>query len=406
MSLLLDALKKAADEKRKITDEQSVSGNKAVVETLALEEEEYNEKSVEADDADITLQQQQQQQQQQQHNVINNGAPSVSDEALGLLIYKTNHGYKKNQIIFVALVILLSLMILITGGLYFSQIIKDNISLKKQRYNKSMRMVRTITREEKLPVKINMIKKMVNNVGLKNTVSSPVSMAVRNHALSGFKAHRKNHNARPLFSNTKNIRINKTRNIDQTGTLLEDAWLKYERNDFIEARSLYKKVLTIEKNNRDALLGLGAIALQEKADRKAQKYYLELLQINPDDPDAVAALTSMVQPELLKNSEQKIKELLTKNGSSAPLYFTLGNIYAAQKRWEIAQSAYFNAWVNDKDNSVYTFNLAVSLDQLGKFSEAKKFYKKSLLLAKNTNPGFSKQAVLRRLKKINAAGIK
>ncbi len=442
MSLLLDALKKAADEKRKFTDGAKVlesksidikieneanaepilekKGSRAVTKELTLESidnvkdldsEEYKEVgSAFINNTSLA---------QNMHvdarkNKTNRDDYNVSDEALGLLIYKTNRDYKKNKILLVTLITILSLIILITGGLYFLQTIKKDVNLMERRHSNAMRMVRKKTGEEKLPGKTKVINNIISDSKIKNKTVFASQRVIKKHPNSGHVINQKNKQIMPdkkrqdslllTRKNNKKISIQKGQSVDLVSMWLDNAWLKYEKGDFIQAKDLYKKVLIKEENNRDALLGLGAIAIRENAGSEAQKYYFELLKLNPDDPDAIAALTSMIQPEQLEESEQKIKELLNRNTSSAPLHFTLGNIYAAQKRWKAAQAAYFDAWVNDKNNPVYTFNLAVSLDQLGKISEAERFYHRSLRLAINTNPGFSKQSVLTRLKQMNATG--
>ena len=82
--------------------------------------------------------------------------------------------------------------------------------------------------------------------------------------------------------------------------------------------------------------------------------------------------------------------------------FALGNSYAKKGQWPEAQSAYFKAWKNSSGNADYVFNLAVSLDQLGKSKQALSFYKQSLTLANEKNVGFSKPAVEKRIDEISS----
>ncbi|MCK4706923.1 MAG: tetratricopeptide repeat protein, partial [Gammaproteobacteria bacterium] len=93
--------------------------------------------------------------------------------------------------------------------------------------------------------------------------------------------------------------------------------------------------------------------------------------------------------------------MLQQQPSASHLSFALGNLYAKKRKWPEAQSAYFEAWKNNSDNVDYVYNLAVSLDQLGKQNEALQFYKQSLTLAGNKRTSFSKQEVEKRIQRIS-----
>jgi len=70
--------------------------------------------------------------------------------------------------------------------------------------------------------------------------------------------------------------------------------------------------------------------------------------------------------------------LLRQQPQAAHLHFALGNLYAAQQRWPLAQQQYFEAFRLSPDNPDYAFNLAVALDRLGEEREALAFYRKAL----------------------------
>ncbi|MBE9567587.1 MAG: hypothetical protein IMF14_02750, partial [Proteobacteria bacterium] len=62
------------------------------------------------------------------------------------------------------------------------------------------------------------------------------------------------------------------------------------------------------------------------------------------------------------------------------------------------QKYYFNAWKQDSENADYLFNMAISMDQLGKSQQALKFYSESLRKSENRQVGFSREAVQQRIK--------
>lgn len=69
--------------------------------------------------------------------------------------------------------------------------------------------------------------------------------------------------------------------------------------------------------------------------------------------------------------------MLAKQPDDANLHVALGNLYAEQNQWPAAQQAYFEAYSLNKttDNA---YNLAVSLDQMGKPKLALPYYIRAL----------------------------
>src|SRR5690606_26018301 len=117
--------------------------------------------------------------------------------------------------------------------------------------------------------------------------------------------------------------------------------------------------------NRDALLGLAAIAWRKGNIQSAYEYYLKVLKLYPKDTVAATGIISLQDYADPLRSESTIKLMLREQPDMAFLHFALGNNYAAQSRWPEAQQAFFEAWRLQSDNPDYAYNLAVSLDQIG-----------------------------------------
>ena len=94
----------------------------------------------------------------------------------------------------------------------------------------------------------------------------------------------------------------------------------------------------------------------------------------------MADLLARVDPV---SSESRIKNLIAVQPEAAHLYAALGSIYAERNDWLQAQQAYFEAHRLDASNSEHAFNLAVSLDQLGKAALALQYYRQTLSLLGN-----------------------
>jgi len=195
----------------------------------------------------------------------------------------------------------------------------------------------------------------------------------------------------------KPISIVRTNKIDPIHVLLRDAYNAFINQNYRQSAVLYKKALQREARNRDALLGLAAIATKEKRFEFARQKYRYLLKLNPKDSIAIAGLSSLenqVNPQL---TESQLNFMLKNQAESAHLYFALGTQYSSQKRWAEAQSAYFSAWSSENKNADYAYNLAVSLDHLDKKKQALEFYKLSLELNKASRGNFSQADTQQRI---------
>ncbi len=182
--------------------------------------------------------------------------------------------------------------------------------------------------------------------------------------------------------------------------VVQNAYAAFTAGDYTTARNQYDIALRQDPNNRDALLGSAAVALRDNRGEQAAAVYARLLQLNPNDPDALAALVSMRGGDATR-AESRLNDVLKTQPEAPPLLFALGNLYARQGRWPEAQQSYFRAYTAAPDNPDYAFNLAVGLDRLNQGRLAITYYQKALAL--NGTAGFDRAAVQRRLQELQAA---
>lgn len=184
-------------------------------------------------------------------------------------------------------------------------------------------------------------------------------------------------------------------------------WQAYQNGNFDVASEHYSHVLNQDSENhnspsRDALLGMAAIAQQRSQDQVAARFYNQLLNLDPLDPDAHAGMTSLLADKGLAGTESRLKLLIVQHPEAAALHFALGNHYAELSLWAEAEQAYFSACELDTDNAQYTFNLAISLDHLGQLKQAEQYYRRALHLDSSTNAGFDHMQVKFRLDELKA----
>lgn len=197
------------------------------------------------------------------------------------------------------------------------------------------------------------------------------------------------------------ISVQRKMKTDNVTPALLDAYQAYQRGDYVTATQGYREVLSDDIHNRDALLGLAAIAQQQNQQETAQHYYRQLLVLDPKDPIAQSALMSYAPDS--GSTESRLKTLLAEQPRSGALNFALGNYYSEISGWGEAQQYYFNAHTLEPTNAQFTFNLAVSLDHLGKRKLAAQYYQQALQLDVSGHSGFDHEQAQQRLNELTAA---
>lgn len=187
-----------------------------------------------------------------------------------------------------------------------------------------------------------------------------------------------------VASDSASIEVTQTKTASGVNPILMRAYEAYNAGNDIQAQQDYKQVLQRYGLNIDALLGLGAIATRQGRLADANGWYQKVLELEPRNEVAKAGLISLQQNNQLPNSESNIKSMLATAPDDANLHAALGDIYASQGRWSSAQQAYFDAYRINR-SAENAFNLAVSLDQLGKANLALPYYQEALQKAGQTS---------------------
>ncbi|MCP4695230.1 MAG: tetratricopeptide repeat protein [Gammaproteobacteria bacterium] len=178
---------------------------------------------------------------------------------------------------------------------------------------------------------------------------------------------------------------------------LQKAYAAYQSGNNKTAAREYRRILKTDARNRSALLGLAAIAMRNGERQKARNYYFEVLRLYPRDPLAEAGLLTLTNENNELANLSRLSTLVAKNPQAPYLHFALGNLYSKQGRWAEAQQAYFDAYRYDNTLADYAYNLAVSLDYLGKPRAALTYYQKALDLSENQSAHFNSKTVTLRI---------
>jgi Tfp pilus assembly protein PilF len=200
-----------------------------------------------------------------------------------------------------------------------------------------------------------------------------------------------------------NLRITRDRPAASVDPAVNAGYAALVEGNLEAARENYNRALDADNTNRDALLGLAAVATRTGRGDVAENLYQRVLELHPRDPYASAQLTTLRNGADSAVAESRVKALLANEREpvgAAPLQFALGNQMAAQGRWGEAQQAYFSAYGAESDNPDYCYNLAVSLDQLHQPKLAHDFYAKAIALASKRRAGFDTASAKARLEQL------
>ncbi len=192
---------------------------------------------------------------------------------------------------------------------------------------------------------------------------------------------------------------------DQMSARIAQANRAFHRAELTQAEAGYRALLKEVPDQREAHLGLAAIAVRNRDAQAATEHYLAILDQDPNDIEALSGLINQRAKSNPTSYESDLKTLLKEKPDSAHLHFTLGSVYAAQARWELAQKSFFQAHVKQPQDPNFLLNLAVSLDQLGHAKAALPFYQKALEQVGSQQVMFDPQAVRIRLDEILTDGI-
>jgi tetratricopeptide (TPR) repeat protein len=182
---------------------------------------------------------------------------------------------------------------------------------------------------------------------------------------------------------------------------LSRGYAAFNRGELAAARGEYLRAQQDDPNNTDALHGLAAIALRENKPEQAAATYRKILEINPQDAVALAALLDLRGQANPADAEDELKSLTAAQPELAAPELSLGNLYARQGRWPEAQQAYFRAYTAEPDNPDLLYNLAVSLEHLRQPKLAAQYYAQALAAAASHPATFDQTRASSRLRALS-----
>lgn len=185
---------------------------------------------------------------------------------------------------------------------------------------------------------------------------------------------------------------------DPAYPLLADAYEAWQAGEVDEAIRRYEAALLLSPRHPSALRGLGALLVRAGRHDAARAVYARLLSVDPGDATAAAVLLAGVDGG---TRAEAARTLLTRFGNSAPLHAALGSALADERRWADAKVAFAEAARLAPSRADYVYNLAVVLDRLARYDEARRYYLRALELDGGSDFG-GEAAVVARLDELAA----
>ena len=204
----------------------------------------------------------------------------------------------------------------------------------------------------------------------------------------------------PVDEGTENpspITIKKNRVNSRLSTLLGKGYAALKSGRYKEAETIYENVLIKQPKQVDALLGLANIYSQNNDLIQARRLYNRVLIIEPANKIAQLGLLYTYQSDNSTKGLELLQGLSEKHPENADILVAIGHKLAKKSKWSDAQQYYFKAYSEQPDNALFAYNLAVSLDRMEKYSAAIGFYKKALMLNSISSPIINSQKVMNRV---------
>jgi len=175
------------------------------------------------------------------------------------------------------------------------------------------------------------------------------------------------------------------------------------------AAQAYGQALVANPEERDALLGLAYVAHQQGRLDEARGYYQRVLRQDPGNPVARAGLLASSAVDDAQTVASRAREIAEQNPDSAAAQSALGHAMVQEGRLADAQQAFLRAHALEPGVAQHAFNLAVALDRLHKFGQARLYYERALTLSAQSGgeraSGVPQSVVQARLEQLRAANV-
>ena len=234
---------------------------------------------------------------------------------------------------------------------------------------------------------------------------APAALAVEDRHRAPATAPSQDALARGLLNQppaaTAPVTLNRTVDVPKVPRDVASGYEALQSGNLDAARKSYAAAIAADSANVDAHLGLATVHARMGNRVGASQHYRRAAELDAQNPTALAGLASLADYSRPEALETQLQAEITRYPQSSALHFALGNLYASQARWREAQGSFFEAHRLDPGNGDIQFNLAVSLDHLGQRRLAGEFYARAIDAARNQSTQYDPAAIARRIAEMN-----
>ena len=174
-------------------------------------------------------------------------------------------------------------------------------------------------------------------------------------------------------ANVSSVQTNQVNQTNQTSRaqLLEQGLIHHEAGRLEQAREIYRRVLTLEPNDADALHLFGVAEHQAGNDAAAITYIQRAIDLDPHVPRYHNNLSAAYQSlNLLEDADRCVAASLALKPDSADAHYNLGVISNARGDRTKAEASFRQALSLQPDFAQAHYNLGILLRRKAQFSEA------------------------------------
>lgn len=141
------------------------------------------------------------------------------------------------------------------------------------------------------------------------------------------------------------------------------------------AISIYRAILKVENENKNALFGLATAYHRNHQVIQARETYTRILTLDPNHKDALNNFLVLVAEESPENALYELQRLERINPEFSPIPAQIAMVYLKTGDADKAERYLKRALSLSPDNVVYKYNLAITLDQMDEVEQAIIFYR-------------------------------
>jgi tetratricopeptide (TPR) repeat protein len=137
---------------------------------------------------------------------------------------------------------------------------------------------------------------------------------------------------------------------------------------------LYKRVLSVDPNNTNALFGLATLYHRARQFDDARPLYARLLSVDPKHRDGFNNFLVLLADEAPNEALVELEKLESRNPGFSPIPAQIAVIYQKTGNLDRATEKMLRAVALSPENLTYRYNLAIMMDKQKKYDEAARLY--------------------------------